>query len=366
MTATTHRSGEPAPLAQVNVVEQPLSVELASAAHDEARDAYVRGHPQATFFHQSEWRNAIAGLYGHKPRELMAWRGGEVAGVLPMMLCRGLRGARNLVSIPYAVYGGPLASAPEIEDELIRSAHRLGEELGVGHVELRYLREPRCELPKSTLYWTFIRDLPEKSEDVLARMPKKARAEARKARKRHDLELAEGEWYLDDLVRLFLLNKHGLGSPGLPARHFRRILHGFGRDVHVHVVRHEREVVGTVMSFGFRETLIAYYAGTRPGADRTVSVSNFMYTALQEWAVEKGYRRFDFCRSRADSGAFRFKVHQGFEPQQLHYCYDLIKDRSIPSFTPSNPKTQILRRTWTKLPLWTARRLSNRLAKYLP
>ena len=75
------------------------------------------------------------------------------------------------------------------------------------------------------------------------------------------------------------------------------------------------------------DTLIAYYAGTQPGADRTVSASNFMYMALQEWAVERGFRRFDFCRSRVGSGAFDFKRHQGFEPTQLHYCYHLARSR---------------------------------------
>jgi hypothetical protein len=91
-----------------------------------------------------------------------------------------------------------------------------------------------------------------------------------------------------------------------------------------------------------------------------------MYLALQEWAVEHGFKRFDFGRSRLDAGAFRFKVHQGFEPTPLHYRYHLVQDRRLPAFTPSNPKTRLLRETWSRLPPWCARRLSDRLAPYLP
>ena len=97
-------------------------------------------------------------------------------------------------------------------------------------------------------------------------MPKKSRAEARKARKQHGLELTEGVWYVDDLHRLFLLNKHTLGSPALPPRHFHAVLRHFENDTYVHLVRQGKTPLAAVMSFAFEDTLIAYYSGTRPGA----------------------------------------------------------------------------------------------------
>ena len=89
-------------------------------------------------------------------------------------------------------------------------------------------------------------------------------------------------------------------------------------------------------AFRFRDTLVAYYSGTVPGADRTYSASNFMYAALQQWAVRQGLKAFDFGRSRRDAGAFRFKVHQGFEPRLV--ADDLVpqigrKDDTAPSRT---------------------------------
>ncbi|MFT5288447.1 MAG: FemAB-related protein (PEP-CTERM system-associated) [Planctomycetota bacterium] len=336
-------------------------------ADDAARDEFVRSHERASFFHQSGWRRVIRRVYGHFPRDLVAFRGKRCVGVLPLMETRSLTGGRSLISVPYGVYGGPLGETQEIEVQLREMAKVLAEELKVKRLEIRNRLDPGDDgMLESSLYYTFIKDLPRDPEDVLKGMPKKARAEARKARKQHGLELVQGEWFVQDLCRLFFQNKHSLGSPGLPLKHFQAIQEEFGKDIAVHIVRKDRQPVSAVMSFCFRDTLIAYYAGTVPGADRACSASNFMYMALQEWAVEQGYGVFDFCRSRADSGAFSFKRHQGFEPQQLHYRFHQVKAKGLPSFNPSNPKTRVLRDTWSKLPIWFTQAASERLARYLP
>lgn len=343
-----------------------LTVRAGRPADDGRRDAYVRAHPSGTFFHLAGWRRAIETVHGHEPLDVLAWRGERLVGVLPLMLCHGFFGRRALVSMPYAVYGGPLGDDAEVVRGLVDEGRRLARELSAGYLELRCVDDPGLDLVRGDLYATFLRELPESPDQVLARMPKKARAEARKGRERHGLELGSGHWYVDDLQRMFLLNKRQLGSPGLPAAHFRQILEEFDRGVTVHLVRRDGEPLSAVMSFAYGDTLIAYYAGTAPDADRRFSASNFMYMALQEWAVERGFRVFDFCRSRVDSGAFEFKRHQGFEPRPLPYRYHLERQRRPPSFTPSNPRTRVLREAWSRLPLWAARRLSDRLARYLP
>ena len=83
-------------------------------------------------------------------------------------------------------------------------------------------------------------------------------------------------------------------------------------------------------------------------------------------ASENVKAEVDFGRSRKDSGAFSFKVRQGFDARDLHYRYYLVKDNGLPNFTPSNPKTRILRQSWQKLPASVARMLSTPLSKYLP
>jgi len=345
---------------------EPLQVRAGSPGQDGLRDAFVLAHPRASFFHLACWRRAIESAFGCPPADLYAWRGSELVGVLPLMRVRTLGGRQNLISMPYAVYGGPLGSDAHAEQALIEAAVEQADASGAGHLELRYEHDPGPDLVGSALYWTFQRELPAQPEQVLARMPKKSRAEARKARERHGLQLAHGLWYVDDLHRMFLANKHKLGSPALPLAFFRTLVAELGERVSVHLVRRESEPLAAVMCFHFRDTLVAYYSGTRDGADREWSASNYMYMALQEWAVERGLRHFDFGRSRRDSGAFQFKCHQGFEPAPLHYRYHLVRDRRLPNFNPSNPRTEVLRRAWTAMPRWLASRLSTGLSRYLP
>ncbi len=343
-----------------------IEVRFSTPADDAARDHFVRATPRATFFHLAGWRRVVERVFRHEPLDLLALDGGEVVGVLPLMGCRGLRGGRALISSPYAVYGGPIGTSPEVERALFNAAEKRAIELGVKRLELRCLEDPGLDLPRSELYATFIRELPEKAADVLPRMPKKSRADARKARQEYGLTLEEGRWFVADLVRLFHRNKRSLGSPAMPAAWFAELLREFGDRATVHLVRHGAEPLAAVMSFLFRDTVLAYHSGTGVDVDRNYKASVFMYLALQEWAVEAGYRAFDFGRSRKDSGPFAFKTHQGFEARDLHYRYRLVRDRETPSLNPSNPKTKVLQDTWSRLPLWLTTALSTPAARYLP
>jgi FemAB-related protein (PEP-CTERM system-associated) len=343
-----------------------LEVRASAPADDAARDRFVRAHPQGTLFHLSGWRRAVERVFGHAPLDLLAWRGAELVGVLPLMRCARPLFGLDLVSMPYAVYGGPLAAEREAQRALVARAGEIARQLGAGRIELRCAQDPELELVPSALYAAFVHRLPADPAEVLARMPKRARAEVRKAQEKHGLSLSEGHWYLDDLERLFLSSKQSLGSPGLPRAWFEALLQEFGADALLHCVHKEQRVVAATLSFVFRDTLLFYYIGTTADANREYSATNFLGTRLQQLAVERGLEWFDLGRSRVDSGPYQFKQHQGFEPRVLPYRYLLLKSRALPSFNPSNPRTEMLRRAWSRLPRWLARDLSGPLMRYLP
>jgi FemAB-related protein (PEP-CTERM system-associated) len=343
-----------------------VEIRPAILADDAARDAYVRAHAEGSFFHLAGWRRAVERVMGHAGRDLLAFRGGALVGVLPLVECRGLLGGRSWISMPYAVYGGPLGDDAAVARALFEEAERQALRRRVGRLELRCRADPGLDLPGSELYATFARALPDDPAEVLERMPKKARADARRARSEHGLELSEGAWFVGDLVRLFHENKRALGSPALPGRWFHALLEEHPGEVTVHLVRRGDEPLAAVMSFLYDDQVLAYYSGTGEGVDRAYKASAFMYLALQEWCVERGYRVFDFGRSRRDSGAFDFKRRQGFEPRALNYRYRFVRDQRLPSLTPSNPRTRLLRESWSRLPRWITRALSTPASRYLP
>ncbi len=349
-----------------------LRVAPLDARHDAERDALVRSSKDGGFFHLAGWRRAVVKCFGHEPRDLGAWRGERLVGVLPLFACKRPFKPATWVSTAYAVYGGPCALDAEAEAALVRVAVEAARAAGAARLELRR-RTPLQDdagLARHELYATFRKEIPAAREEILARMPKKARAEARKGVERHGLELLEGAGHLEELVRLFAANKKSLGSPTLPRRWFEALLEELGADggVRIHAVRRKEggETLAACMSFVFRDEFDYYYLGATDAANRQWSVSNYLPCALQEWCFDQGLATFDFGRSRVDSGPHRFKEHQGFEPAPLAYRVALLKDKQLPSFHPGNAETERLRKLWTRLPDWATNAASGMVMRWLP
>jgi FemAB-related protein (PEP-CTERM system-associated) len=345
---------------------------------DSRWDSFVSRHPLGTFFHLTGWSRVVGEQFRHQPHHLVVEQGRRWLGVLPLFLTKSPFLGRNLVSVPYAVYGGALADDERAYAALLDRAARLGRETGVGYVELRHLEQRPGEHARSMLYVTYRCELPERVEEVMARIPKKARAEVRCARepaapaiegkRRESFGITvtpDGD--VDELFALFAENKRRLGSPSLPLRWFRGLGDEFGKAVVIHrAVTPAGRTLAAVMSFCFRDTVYAYYSGSRTDVDHT-GVNNWIYCAIMEWAVEQGYRQFDFGRSRADSGPARFKKNMGFTPQPLHYDYLLLgRGAKLPEFHPSNPKLALPRRIWSRMPLFLCNQLGARLSRYIP
>jgi FemAB-related protein (PEP-CTERM system-associated) len=345
---------------------------------DSRWDSYVSRHPQGTFFHRSGWSRAVHERFRHHPHHLVVEEGRRWLGVLPLFLTRSPFLGKNLVSVPYAVYGGMLIDDPRAEAALVARADQLGRELGVGYVELRHLEPRGGDRPRSPLYVTFRCDLPEDVADVMARIPKKARAEVRCARdplaaaiagkRRESFGITvTPDGSVDELFALFAENKRRLGSPALPKAWFQGLVDEFGKGVVIHrAVAPGGRTLAAVMSFCFKDTVYAYYSGSLNDVEHT-GVNNWIYCAIMEWAVAQGYRRFDFGRSRADSGPAKFKRNMGFVAEPLHYEYLLLgRGAKLPEFHPSNPKLDLPRRVWSNMPMFLCNRLGARLSRYIP
>jgi len=348
-------------------VSLPVSVRDLTRADDAARDALVRRASAGSIFHMSGWERAVERVFHHEPRSLGAFRGEELVGVLPLMLCRTPTFGRHLVSMPYGVYGGPASITAGADAALVTAATRRAESERVGRLELRCVDDPGTPgFVGSDLYAAFVQELPADPDEIWTRMPKRARAEVRKTILRNGLSMSEGPWYADDLYELFHRSKKRLGSPALPRAWYHALIAELGADVLVHVARRSSEPLAATMSFVHGDKLDFYYIGVTDEANREFNATNFLVVRLQEMCVRRGIRRFDLGRSRVGSGPYQFKKNQGFEPRLLGYRTKLVRSREVSNFNPSNPKTEKLRETWGKLPDWATRALSNRLMRYMP
>jgi len=343
-----------------------LRVELLDLRHAREADRFVARHPLGSPFHETRWLDLVRAIFRFETQTLVAWRGRELAGVVPLALVTAPLTGRRLVSVPFGVYGGILANDDETLGALDEAAQLLARRTSARFLELRFLGKGPTNHQSFALYETYRRELPASRYEVVGLIPRKARAEVRKAREKHGLQLVGGRDLLPEFYRLYVLNKRSLGSPVFAPAYFRRLLDLFGPRAQLHGLRAPGgRLLTAVLSLQARDTLYPYYSGAAPGVDR-LGANNAQYAALMEEAVSAGLRVFDFGRSRANSGAAAFKHHMGFLPLQLDYQFYFPHGGHPPSINPDNPRMALPRRILSVLPLWMARIVGPTVMRNVP
>ncbi len=343
-----------------------LRIELLDLRHAREADRFVARHPLGSPFHETRWLDLVRATFRFETQTLVAWRGRDLAGVLPLALVTAPLTGRRLVSVPFGVYGGILAHDDEALGALDEAAQLLALRTSARFLELRWMGPGPTRHQSSPLYETYRRELPARPDEVLGLIPRKARAEVRKARDKHALLLVSGLELLGEFYRLYVLNKRSLGSPVFAPAYFRRLLDLFGPRARLHGLRApDGRLLTAVLSLQARDTLYPYYSGAAPGVDQ-LGANNAQYAALMEEAVAAGLRVFDFGRSRAHSGAASFKRHMGFLPTPLDYQFYFPHGGHPPSLHPDNPRMALPRRILSALPLWAARAIGPTVMRNVP
>ncbi len=328
--------------------------------------SYVQAQDSGTVFHTLGWRDAVASAFKHEPLYFVARRGERVAGVLPTFFVRSRIGGPMLVSVPYAVGGGIVADDVEAREQLFDAARVAARDRRCRWIDLRSEQAVIPGLPIVDRYVNFRRTLPDRVEDVLGWLPRKARAAARNARNKFKLEVDFGAQHLHEVWRLYSISMRRLGSLAYPFRFFEALVDEMPERAWVSIVRREGRPIAGLVSLMHRDRIIPYFIGTTDDA-RHYSAANFIYLTLMERAVASGYRVFDFGRSRRDNtGSFDFKRFHGFAPTPLSYQRCLLTADAAPDLSPNNPKFRLGRRIWRYLPLSVTRILGAEISKHIP
>jgi len=343
----------------------PLRVECA-ATRPALWDVFVVAQTDGSVFHTAAWLEAVRAAFGHEILYLTARRGPRCVGVLPLACVRSLLGGTMLVSVPYAIYGGVLACDAEAPGALLHEARLLADRCGAGSIELRSPHAAFEGLLPIDRYVTFRRELPEAAGEVLGWLPRKARAAARNAARKHGLSVRFGSGQLPVAWRLYSRSMWRLASLNYPYRFFEELVARMPDTHLVSVVYRGSTPVAGLLSFLYRETVLPYFVGGDAEA-RRAGAHNFIYQTLAERSVELGCRVFDFGRSRVDNtGCCDFKRFQGFEPTPLEYQCDVRPGGRAAALTPSNPKFALARRVWPRLPYPLAACLGAWVSRHVP
>jgi len=340
----SNQPAAPGPSSNASVTVRPME------NRDLARwDGFVQSHQEATFFHRSGWHGIFRDIFRLEPRYLLAERGSEIVGVLPLVFQKSLLFGNALVAAPFCVEGGPVAQDEQAQNALVAAALSLQDQTGAPYIEFRSrrARQPGWTVRKD-LYATFSGPLSADDKENLLAIPRKQRAVVRKTL---DSKLtSETPDDVDAVFGVYAESVRNLGTPVFPKRYFAALRKTFGSDCDAVVIKDDGVPVSAVLNFYHRDTVLPYYGGGTAGARRN-GANDFLYWEVIRRAVLKGYRRFDFGRSKAGTGAFAFKKNWGFAPEWLEYEYYFRPGETMPDKNPLNPKFSLFIAAWKKLPL---------------
>jgi FemAB-related protein (PEP-CTERM system-associated) len=345
----------------------PIEIRELTVKAAPAWDAFVQATPSATFFHRSGWAGVIERSFGHATHYAYAEQDGAIVGVLPLARMKTKLFGDVLASTPFCVYGGPVATTPEALAALTQHAIELRAKLGAPVLEFRRIDTVDEGFQgRPPLYFTFRKPIVITGDDVKDQeknIPRKQRAEVRKGLKKGLTSVSNSD--IATLHRVYAESVRNLGSPVFPRKYFQALADAFPEAHDVTTVLHEGRAVASVLNFHFREEVLPYYGGGTREA-RGLSANEVMYWEVMRRAgKERGAEKFDFGRSKIDTGAFAFKKNFGFEATELHYCYRLADGAKVPDNNPNNPKYKAVIALWKRLPVPVANILGPPLVRGL-
>lgn len=344
-----------------------VRLDLRDSTQAEAAEAFVKGRADGTPFHRPAWLAAIAKGTGNGAHMLAAVApSGRIVGLLPLTHVKSRLFGQALVSSGFAVDGGILADEPAAVAALAAAAQGLARDRGIGSVELRGGRAPGDGWAlHADSHLGFVRPLAPDDEAELLAVPRKHRAELRKALANPALtvEVGRDAKLIRDHYRVYSESVRNLGTPVFPARLFREVLAQFAEDSDILVVREGERPVSAVLTLYHGGRVMPFWGGGIADARRLRS-NELMYYRLMAHGRARGMELFDFGRSKAGSGQAAWKKSFGFEPAPLAY-HSWSADGARRDVSPNSPRYQRRVELWKKLPLPLANMIGPFIARGL-
>jgi FemAB-related protein (PEP-CTERM system-associated) len=283
-------------------------------------DAYVGSHTDATLYHTTAWQDIIRDAFGKETLRLSVTdASGQVAGILPLVMQQNILLGKNMLSMPYANYGGVLADADTHANTLASDAVRLAREMACKSLELRDFPVRTYESFRARSDKVMMRlKLPGDPEELATTIGAKVRSQVRRPTKEGAIARHGGPELIDDFYAVFSRNMRDLGTPVYPKRFFRVISEHLGEHCHVIVISMNGEPVAACFLIGYRDILEIPWASSNRDFNR-FSVNMLLYWESLKYAIENEFRVFDFGRSPKAGGTYRFKKQWGAQPQELSW-----------------------------------------------
>ncbi len=329
-------------------------------------DQYVDAHPLGRIYHRSAWKEITERAFGKTGPYRLVLDGKTVTGILPLIRFHTFLAGKQLISLPYVNYGGPLWSNEQARALILDEIEKLRVQTGSEAVEIRYDQPDAFPYPVKTSKVTFLLDLPRDPDLLWKGFKAKLRSQIRRPIKEEMYAKSGGLELLDDFYYVFCRNMRHLGTPVYGKNIFKTVLQTLPEQAFLTAVyTRDHKPVAAAFLLGYKNTLEIPWASSLRRYNR-FSPNMLLYWEVLKQAIEKGYEVFDFGRGTKEGGTYRFKKQWGGREVQLYWYYALAPGEQLPEINKENPKYQMAIKVWQKLPLWLTNALGPGIVKNLP
>lgn len=321
--------------------------------------------------HDPAWLDVLREALKHQTSALLAYRGNELVGYLPLALTRSPLFGRHLVSLPYVNRAGLLIADQAIGEALVERASKLADDDDARYLELRHHGEAfdsdRFTHTRSQKV-RMVLDLPANEEDLWSGLKAKVRNQVRKGDQAGLAIHFGSDALVGGFYSVFATNMRDLGTPVYPRKLFQSMLHYLGDRCEIALVTQESvPIAGAVLvhdSVGAKPMTQVPSASCLRQFNSTCA-NMWMYHKLLERAVARGSGAFDFGRSTEGTGTYRFKKQWGAMPQPTPWQV-VLRRGSLDAARPDDPKNQRRIERWQKLPVWVTRAIGPSIVRGIP
>ena len=342
------------------------SLAIRVADPDDPRlDAFVGAHPEGRFFHLPRWTAAVEKGTRQMGHYLVAEQAGAVRGILPLSEIRSPLFGNALVSAGFGTGGGILAEDDHVVDALARAAWELAGRLGCSTAELRGGPIPRGWQASTGTYANFGRELSGDAESLLGSIPKRQRAEIRRALS-FGLESTSStdRRHRDAHYRVYAESVRNLGTPVFPRRLFEAALDIFAEEGWINVIWKDGRPLAALLGFNHGRRCCPYWGGGTREA-RQWRANDFIYYEMMRRGLEAGCTYADFGRSKIGTGPWQRKKIWELDETELTYAVRTADGKAPRAVNPLDPRYRRRIELWQKLPLWVANRIGPVIARGL-
>ncbi|MDD5290960.1 MAG: GNAT family N-acetyltransferase [Patescibacteria group bacterium] len=312
-----------------------IKVELLQRQDEGIWDEFVNNHPEGRFSQTIAYKKVLEETYGYTAKYIVLKKDNQILSVLPIFYWKNILGMKNLVSMPFADYGGVLTkniNKPEA-DILINFVKEIINKSDVPSLKIN----ANIDLDKQDHLLNYFVKKKNDQRAVLTLSPAKILWEDvfdRSVKKCVNAAYREGlkceiETSLDSIGNhfypLYLKTMKRFGTPPHSLLYFQNKLKYFNDKMKLFLVKDGGVTVAALLGFALGETVQI----TKTASDLRYwhkRPNDLVHWEFIKWATENNFKRFDFGPVRYENQA-QYKVKWGAKLLD-NYSYYLFSQKA--------------------------------------